>query len=109
MSEDKRMAIEGALWKETLRSPFTTLRWIDGSPYLADALTKPCYLYRVLRSAMWSFVQGPVAAACQKRKQAQGSVRKADQSALKEDAKRQARERRATEMAELLVAGRATL
>ena len=40
MSEDKRMAIEGALLKETLRSPFTTLRRTDGSQNLADVLTK---------------------------------------------------------------------
>ena len=39
MSKDKRMAIEGALLKETLRSPCTTLRWIDGSQNLADVLT----------------------------------------------------------------------
>ena len=113
MSKDKRMAIEGALLKETLRSPFTTLRWIDGSQNIADVLTKlsvdKAYLYKVLRSATWSLVQDPVAAALKQRKQVQRTVRKADQSGPKEDAKRRDRERRATEMAGLLVAGRGTL
>ena len=40
MSKDKRMAIEGALLKETLRSPGTTLHWIDDSQNIADVLTK---------------------------------------------------------------------
>ena len=112
MSKDKRMAIEGALLKETLRSPGTTLRWIDGSQNIADVLTKlgvdKAYLDRVLRSATWSLVQDPLAAALKQRKQAQRSVRKADQSASKEDAKRRERQRRATEMAQVL-AGHGTL
>eukprot|EP00959_Pyramimonas_sp_CCMP1952_P453658 9468585-Pyramimonas_sp.AAC.1 len=40
LSRDKRMAIEGALLKEALRQPNTTLRWVDGLQNLADILTK---------------------------------------------------------------------
>jgi hypothetical protein len=105
MSKDKRMAIEGALLKETLRSPSTTLRWIDGSQNLADVLTKlgvdKSYLFRVLRAAEWSLVQDPAAAASKARKQAQRSVRKADQTSVRDEAKRRERKRRAAQVADL--------
>ena len=109
MSKDKRMAIEGALLKETLRSPSTTLRWIDGSQNLADVLTKlgvdKSYLYRVLRAAEWSLVQDPAAAASKARKQAQRSVRKADQTSVRDEAKRRERRRRAAQVADLEARG----
>jgi hypothetical protein len=109
MSKDKRMAIEGALLKETLRSPSTTLRWIDGSQNLADVLTKlgvdKSYLFRVLRAAEWSLVQDPAAAASKARKQAQRSVRKADQTSVRDEAKRRERMRRATQVADLEARG----
>ena len=40
-SSDKRMAIEGALLRETVRRPHAEVRWIDGEQNLADILTKP--------------------------------------------------------------------
>ena len=101
-SKDKRMAIEGALLKETLRSASTTLRWIDGSRNIADVLTKmgvdKTYLYKVLREAVWCLVQDRAAAAGKARKQAQRSVRKADGAAAKEETKRLARHLRARQM-----------
>ena len=39
-SSDKRMAIEGALLRETIRRPRAQVRWIDGQQNLADILTK---------------------------------------------------------------------
>ncbi|CAK0894249.1 unnamed protein product [Prorocentrum cordatum] len=71
-SKDKRMAIEGALLREVLRCENTHLRWIDGSQNIADVLTKlgvdKVYLYKVLREAKWSLVQGPAAAAIKMKK-----------------------------------------
>jgi hypothetical protein len=101
-SKDKRMAIEGALLKETLRSASTTLRWIDGSQNIADVLTKmgvdKTYLFKVQREAVWCLVQDRAAAAGKARKQVQRSVRKADGAAAKEETKRLARHLRARQM-----------
>lgn len=40
MSSDKRMALEGALWRETVRKPLAYTRWIDGEQNIANVLTK---------------------------------------------------------------------
>ena len=39
-STDKRMAIEGALLRETVRQPNALVRWIDGVQNIANVLTK---------------------------------------------------------------------
>ena len=39
-STDKRMAIEGALLRETVRKPKADVRWIDGMQNIANVLTK---------------------------------------------------------------------
>ncbi|CAE7413384.1 RE2, partial [Symbiodinium necroappetens] len=39
-SSDKRMAIEGALLRETVRQPGASVRWIDGQQNISDVLTK---------------------------------------------------------------------
>ena len=39
-STDKRMAIEGALLRETCRKPGTYVKWIDGLQNIANVLTK---------------------------------------------------------------------
>lgn len=39
-STDKRMAIEGALLRETIRQRNAELRWIDGQQNVANVLTK---------------------------------------------------------------------
>ena len=39
-STDKRMAIEGALLRETTRQPNASVKWIDGMQNIADVLTK---------------------------------------------------------------------
>ena len=73
-SKDKRMAIEGALLKETLREEGATLRWVDTSQNVADVLTKlqvdKSYLYKVLREAQWSLVQDQAAAKAKAAKAA---------------------------------------
>ena len=80
MSKDKRMAIEGALLRETLREENTTLRWVDGSQNIADVLTKlgvdKTYLYKVMRAAQWSLVQDPAAARAKEAKAKSRSVRR---------------------------------
>ena len=39
-STDKRMAIEGALLRETVRQPNAEVRWIDGQQNISNVLTK---------------------------------------------------------------------
>ena len=39
-STDKRVAIQGAFLKETMRRPNAYIRWIDGLQNIADILTK---------------------------------------------------------------------
>lgn len=66
-SKDKRMAIEAALRRETLSKPTAHLWWIDGSQNVADVLTKlnvdESYFLEFLRTATWTLVQDPLAAA----------------------------------------------
>ena len=81
-SKDRRMAIELALLKETLRSSSATVRWTDGIQSFADMLRKmrvdKTYLCKVLREAEWCFVQYRAAVASKLCRQAQQTVRKAN-------------------------------
>ena len=60
-STDKRMALEGALLRETVRQPNASVRWIDGMQNFADVLTKANaskdILKSFLRDGLLSFVQ----------------------------------------------------
>lgn len=71
-SKDKRMAIEAALLRETVSKPTAHLRWTDGSQNVADVLTKlnvdDSYFLEFLRTAKWTLVQDPLAAAAKERK-----------------------------------------
>ena len=49
-STDKRMAIEGALLRETVRRPNASVKWIDGMQNIADVLTKLSADKSVLRA-----------------------------------------------------------
>ena len=53
--KDKRMAIEGALLKESLCRPKKELKWIDGSKTISDVLTKrglgKSYVRKVVKEA----------------------------------------------------------
>ena len=105
MSKDKRMDIEGALLKDTLKDEKAMLRWIDGSQNIADVLTKlgvdKTYLYKVLRECRWSLVQDPAAAEAKRQKAEKRSQRKKAIDKQKETRKRQARKERAQLMAKL--------
>ena len=60
-SSDKRMAIEGALLRETVRKPKSHVRWVDGQQNLANVLTKAgadkTILHQFLRDGLISLVQ----------------------------------------------------
>ena len=60
-SSDKRMAIEGALLRETVRRPRAHVRWVDGQQNIADVLTKAsadnAVLKQFLRDGWLSLVQ----------------------------------------------------
>ena len=60
-SSDKRMAIEGALLRETVRKPKSHVRWIDGQQNLANVLTKAgadkSIFHQFLRDGLLSLVQ----------------------------------------------------
>ena len=104
-SKDKRMAIEGALLKETLRQEGAVLRWVDGSQNIADVLTKlgvdKTYLYKVLREARWTLVQDPVAAEAKRQKAEKRGVRKQVAGAARSEKKLRERRGRAAEVEKL--------
>ena len=91
-SSDKRMAIEGALLRETVRRPGAEVKWIDGEQNLADILTKPrvdrALLMEYMRTGMLSLVQTEVNRKSKETKRAQRSARKkvvkSDEKKLKE-------------------------
>ena len=60
-SSDKRMAIEGALLRETVRRRGAHVRWIDGEQNMADILTKAgadkTVLFDYLKTGRLSLVQ----------------------------------------------------
>ncbi len=69
---DRRMAIEGALLRETLARPNAHLRWLDGSQNVADVLTKmtvdEAYFHKFIRTGTWTLTQDPAAAAAKEIK-----------------------------------------
>ena len=109
LSRDKRMAIEGALLKETMQQENCELRWIDGTQNLSDILTKDgadLEFFRVcLRTNLLAITQDPRAAAHKKQKAAQRANRK---QATAEHTEAQRESRRAQQAARLQAAGPAT-
>lgn len=95
-SSDKRMAIEGALLRETVRRPGAEVKWIDGEQNLADILTKPrvdrALLMDYMRTGMISLVQTEQNRQSKEKKRAQRQARKkvveADPKKLAEKEKR---------------------
>ena len=73
-AKDRRMAIEGALLRETLARRNAGLRWVDGSQNVADILTKLVleedYFWCFIRDAAWSLVQEKAAAEHKAKKRA---------------------------------------
>ena len=73
------MAIEGALLRETVASPNTECRWIDGLQNIADILTKPNadkeFFRRVMREARFTLQQDEVCRLIKEKKQQQNRNR----------------------------------
>lgn len=72
-SSDKRMAIEGALLRETVKRPGASVRWIDGMQNIADVLTKAnadkTLLRELLRTGKLCLVQTEQNKVLKKKKQ----------------------------------------
>ena len=104
-SSDKRMAIEGALLRETVRKPGAWVRWIDGAQNVANVLTKAGAekdtLRDLLRSGKMSLVQSEANQQLKLRKQAERARRKVkvDEHKGKADLKAARRTRVAQEVA----------
>ena len=87
-SSDKRMAIEGALLRETVRKPGSSVRWIDGMQNIANVLTKANAeketLREFLRTGTMSLVQTAANQKLKEKKKAERQrrhqVKKADTS-----------------------------
>ena len=101
-SRDKRMAIEGALLREAMAQPRTSLKWVDGSQNLADIVTKDhCdldYFKQHLASNDITWKQSQAAADMKAKKASQRSKRK---EAQKEEKEEKHHERRAASAARL--------
>ena len=104
-STDKRMAIEGALLRETIRQPNTWVRWIDGMQNVANVLTKANAEKETLREfpkeGMMSLVQSEANRKLKEKKRLQRQKRSVEKTTSKSstvDVKR--RQQLAAEIAE---------
>ena len=105
-STDKRMAIEGALLRETAKKPRASVRWIDGMQNIADVLTKSgvekAALHEFLRTGTLSLTQTQQNRQLKERKKLERQKRNQVRSEEKESKKQlQSAERRRTLAAEL--------
>ena len=79
-SSDKRMAIEGALLRETVRRPGASTHWIDGAQNIANVLTKANAekdtLREFLRTGMMTFAQTKENAELKEKKRLERQRRK---------------------------------
>lgn len=80
-SSDKRMAIEGALLRETVRQPGASVRWVDGMQNIANVLTKANAeketLKEFLRDGVMTLVQSESNKILKERKRLQRQKRAA--------------------------------
>ena len=80
-SSDKRMAIEGALLRETVRQPDAGVRWVDGMQNIANVLTKANAeketLKEFLRDGVMTLVQSESNKILKERKRLQRQKRAA--------------------------------
>ena len=103
-SSDKRMAIEAALLRETVKKEGAYVKWIDGMQNIADVLTKANAekdtLKEFLKTGRMSLVQTEANVRIKEKKQAERQRRKAKQSetGVKEQAKIERKERAAEEV-----------
>ena len=90
---DKRMAIEGALLRETVKRPGASVRWIDGVQNIADVLTKAnvdkSLLHQFIKTGRLSLVQTEQNKALKEKKQQERLNRKVkkDDSGFKQMAR----------------------
>ena len=86
-STDKRMAIEGALLRETIRQPNTWVRWIDGMQNVANVLTKANAeketLREFLKEGMMSLVQSEANRKLKEKKRLQRQKRSVEKTTSK--------------------------
>ena len=79
-SSDRRMAIEGALLRETVKKPGAFVRWIDGIQNIADVLTKAgadkTLLHEFMKTAKLCLVQTDQNRALKEQKQRERQKRK---------------------------------
>ena len=96
-SSDKRMAIEGALLRETVRQEGVEVLWVDGAQNIANVLTKhgaeKDTLRDFLRSGMMSFSQTPENMAIKEKKREERAKRKVAKQQNQEFKDRVIRER----------------
>jgi len=89
-SSDKRMAIEGALLRETTRKRGSHVRWIDGGQNMADVLTKAKAereaMFSYLRSGLICLTQTEANRRLKEKKQLQRQSRKKE---VREDPRKQ--------------------
>ena len=98
-SSDKRMAIEGALLRETVRKPRSHVRWIDGQQNIANVLTKAGAekdtLRAFLRDGILSLSQTEENQRLKERKRQERQlrrevVRSSNQKSVQQEARRRA-------------------
>ena len=89
-SSDRRMALEGALLRETVRRRNAAVRWIDGEQNMANILTKAKadmnVLFEFLRDGKICLVQTEANKQIKEKKRAQRQNRR---KVLKEDPMKQ--------------------
>ena len=97
-STDKRMAIEGALLRETVKKPKSHVRWMDGQQNFSDVLTKATadkeVLRKFLKDGYISLVQTPENAALKERKREERHRRKKEKAETESELAEKQRARR---------------
>ena len=87
-SSDKRMAIEGALLRETVKQPGAFVRWIDGMQNIANVLTKANAeketLREFLRTGTMTLIQSEPNKILKEKKRQQRQKRSVATTAAKE-------------------------
>ena len=96
-SSDKRMAIEGALLRETVKRPNAHVRWIDGLQNIADILTKfgadEEVFKQFMRDGLLCLTQTEANKKTKEKKQAQRAARKKVTKSEEEKSKKRAARR----------------
>eukprot|EP00439_Symbiodinium_sp_Y106_P022669 s217_g2.t2 len=107
-SSDRRMAIEGALLRETVKRPRAHVRWIDGMQNMADVLTKANadkeVLRQYLKDGVVSLVQTDANRLLKEKKRGERQKRKVVIKAKTSGTQQEARKDQAIMEAEKILA-----